>query len=190
MKSGKNATLQQTNAAAIDVQKELYAVGLWYSNSRLYSSNIIWDKWGWDSVPDAHGFFTHGLRKIDRLFGLEEGNIYIPQWVSKQTLWQSRGSLRDIIRHEYGHAFCHHYPELISDSPEFRTFFGGHYYDCSPSKMAKEAYISHYAQCMPMEDFAETFMVYVRRRGILPSTITHKALIAKWKFIKKAIRQV
>ena len=53
--------------------------------------------------------------------------------------------------------------------------------------MEKDAFISDYARTMPMEDFAETFMVYVRRKGIMPSSIKNKQLIKKWQYISNII---
>ena len=85
------------------------------------------------------------------------GHIYIPKWILAQGFWQNRGSLRDIIRHEYGHGVAHYYPELIVHSPKFEKVFGGNYYDYTPSSMNRASYISEYATTMPCEDFAETF---------------------------------
>jgi hypothetical protein len=56
--------------------------------------------------------------------------------------------------------------------------------------MEKKAFISKYARDMPMEDFAETFMVYVRRKGIMPSTIKNKQLIKKWQYISSLINLI
>ena len=97
--------------------------------------------------------------------------------------WQNRGSFRNVIRHEYGHALAHYYPELIQHSKSFEKIFGGNYYNDEPTQMERAAFISTYACTMPMEDFAETFMVFVRRKGIIPTNILNKKLQAKWKFI-------
>lgn len=79
------------------------------------------------------------------------------------SFWQNRGSLKDIITHEYGHAIAHYYPELIVESSSFEKAFGGNYYDYNPVSMNSKSFISDYFKTMPMEDFAETFMVYVWR---------------------------
>ena len=120
---------------------------------------------------------------MDKFQGFEEGHIYIPKWVLAQGIWQNRGSLRDVIRHEYGHALAHYYPEMIEHSKSFEKIFGGNYYSYVPTQMEREAFISKYASTLPMEDFAETFMVFVRRKGIIPANIINKKLLAKWKFI-------
>ena len=100
-----------------------------------------------------------------------------------QGFWQNHGSLRDVIRHEYGHALAHYFPELIEHSKSFEKVFGGNYYSYVPTQMNRAAFISEYASTMPMEDFAETFMVFVKRKGIIPTNIINKNLLAKWKFI-------
>ena len=55
--------------------------------------------------------------------------------------------------------------------------------------MEDAAYVSDYAKTMPMEDFAETFMVYLKYKGKIPKSFTHKKLIAKWSFIKRVIKK-
>lgn len=176
-------SLKQTNSAAQAVQWELYKIGLWNENTRLANSEIYWSWLPFVTVNNAVGIFTHGVSTFNKLEGLQEGHIYIPKWVLAQGFWQKRGSLKDIIRHEYGHALTHHYPELIIDSSRFEKCFGGNYYDYTASSMRKESFISIYASTMPCEDFAETVMVYVRRKGIIPEKYTDKKLINKWNFI-------
>ncbi len=46
-------------------------------------------------------------------------------------------------------------------------------------------FVSHYAQKDPAEDFAETFMFYLRSRGALPRQHNSIVLRRKWKFIAK-----
>ena len=190
MKKGKLINLKQTTSAAISVQEELYKVGLWYNDSRLTQANVFWCSLPVITIPDAHAFFLAETNFWNRLLGWEPGHIYIPKYVVAQHFLQERGSLRDIIRHEYGHVFAYYYPELIEHSPEFDKVFGGGYEDTEPSNMEDEAYVSDYAKTIPMEDYAETFMVYVRRKGILPTHIKNTKLKRKWNFIKKTIKGI
>ena len=176
-------SLKQTNSAALSVQRELFAVGLWYENTKLIKTNVYWSAMPCLGITDALGFFTIGVSFMNKIQGLEEGHIYIPKWVLSQGFNQNRGSLREIIRHEYGHAVAHYYPELIDNSTDFEKVFGAAYYSNEPTGMEEVAYISAYAASMPMEDFAETFMVFVRRKGIVPSKISNKKLLAKWQFL-------
>ncbi len=187
---GKIISLTQTIDAGIAVQRELHQIGLWYENSKLIHIEIYWASIPIITLPSAAGIFTHGVSIIDRMLGFEKGHIYIPKLVLSQGFWQNRGSLRDIIRHEYGHALSHLYPELIVQSAQFENAFGGHYYDYYASSMDLASYISDYARTMPCEDFAETFMVYVRRKGIIPAALADKQLVKKWNFIRSVCKKV
>ena len=120
---------------------------------------------------------------MEKIQGFEVGHIYIPKWVLSQGFNHTRRSLRGIICHEHGHAVAHYYPELIDNSTIFEKVFGAAYYSYEPMGMEQGAYISAYAASMPMEDFADTFMVFVRREGIVPPNILNKKLLAKWQFV-------
>ena len=174
-------TYRQVNSAARNVQHDLFKSGFWFEDTRLNSATVFWSL-----LPSKEtvGVFYHGTRWIDRLAGFKEGNIFIPAiTLSKLFKPEERVSLRDIIRHEYGHAFAHYYPELIIGNGQFKKIFSGNYYALQPLKIFDSAsYVSLYAQSCPMEDFAETFMVYVRRHG-KPLKKMNERLAAKWKFI-------
>ena len=135
-------SLKQTNSAALSVQRELYSIGLWYENTRLIKSNIFWKKMPFFGVSKASGIFTIGVSVIDKFRGFEEGHIYIPKWVLAQGFWQNRGLLRDVIRHVYGYALAHYYPELIEHSKSFEKIFGGKYYNYVLTQIERAAFIS------------------------------------------------
>ncbi len=181
---------KQTTSAANAVQGELYSIGLWYEDSRLLDVEVYWCPIPSIKMYDAAGFFFHGTRFYDRFFGYEEGHIYVPSFLLIDIVYSRTFSLRDIIRHEYAHALAHYYPEMIVRPKEFKNVFGGTYYSVKPSKMEDEAYITEYAKTDPSEDFAETFMVYVRRKGVIPTNMTNPKLKRKWKYISKIIKLV
>lgn len=190
MKKGKTITFKQTCDAAYTVQNELESVGLWHEGSRLLNVEIVWCIFPQMKSPSANGFFLHGTSKADRLLGYRTGHIYIPKFVLLQMFWQDRGSLRDVIRHEYGHAFAHYYPDLTILSEEFEKVFGGNYFCVESSYMGPDAYFTEYSRTLPMEDFAETFMVYVRRKGQIPPNIKNRKLKSKWNYVSKLIKSV
>lgn len=189
MKKGQLITYKQTNLATLHIQNELYSVGLWNEDSRLQEVTVYHCALPVFSIPDADGFFFHGESLLYKLLGYEIGHIYIPKFVISNLFNQNRGSLRAIIRHEYGHAFAHYYPDLIIDNVEFEQVFGGHYFEIVPSNMPSSSYVSDYAKTMPMEDFAETFRVYLMYKGICPIGFS-KDLKRKWRFIEKAINKI
>lgn len=190
MIKGQVITYKRALDASFAVQKELYSIGLWYEDSRLIETEVFWCPLPQIKMYDALGFFFHGTNLLDRILGYRTGHIYIPAYVLSDLFWQHCISLRDVIRHEYAHAFAHYYPELIIDSKEFEKIFGGHYYSETPSEMEHSAYLTEYAKTVPMEDFAETFMVYVRRKGVISATVSNIKLQRKWAFIAKTIKKI
>ncbi len=189
MKKGQIITHKQTNSAVFSVQNELCSIGLWHEDSRLIGTEVFWCPLPQIKMYDAFGFFFHGTNLLDRMLGYRTGHIYIPAFVLSNLFWQHCVSLRDVIRHEYAHAFAHYYPKLIIESKEFEKIFGGHYYSETPSEMEDSAYLTEYAKTIPMEDFAETFMVYLRRKGVISATVSNIKLKRKWAFIAKTIKK-
>jgi hypothetical protein len=187
VKPGTIISEGQLNSALKTVHKEFIDFGIWNPKVKAYQANVYLC-----NIPriNSVGFFMHGIGVKEYLLGYEAGNIYIPSIVLDTIFWNNTYTLRDVIRHEYAHAFAHYYRRLIMRSAEFKKVFGGSYLSFNPSGMKADAYITDYAKSMPMEDFAETFMVYVRRKGVLPKKYTNKKLILKWKFIGKIIKAI
>lgn len=97
----------------------------------------------------------------------KDGEIFVP-------IFQSRMGVRDILRHEYGHALLYQYPG-IKDREGFSLF--GHTTDVND-------YVSHYAMTNPEEDFCETFMAYMKKKGKMPKRNDYSMrLRRKWRFI-------
>jgi len=138
---------------------------------------------------ERHGFYDDKLAKIDVYLswvGLAlgwcwygtTGNIHIPAVslgkVYDRVRGETRTSLRDVLRHEYGHALAHTHRGLFCSLP-FKRAYGSHHdadvrWDYDPDR-----HVSEYAATSPSEDFAEVFMLYLRHDG---------ELRRKWRFIK------
>lgn len=181
MKNQATISFKRTNNATLAVQRELFQIGLWFEDSKLYNANIFCCHL---LRINSLGLLFHDTSKWHKYVGYQPGNIYIPSIVLSNILWLSAKSVRDIIRHEYAHAFAHYYPELIIDFKEFKQIFGGHYYSKLPSNMEEEAYLSEYARTIPKEDFAEMFKILVQKMGETIK-IVNKNFIKKWMFINK-----
>jgi len=190
MKNGSSVSKEQLDLAVINTQDELYHAGFWNEGSRLLQTEIFWCKFPQITNPEALGFFTHGTNAFDSLIGVESGHIYIPKWVLFHGPWQNRGSLRDVVRHEYGHAVAHWYPKLIQQGPRFRDVFGGDYWSEDEFEYDPEFFVSEYAATKPMDDYAETFMIYLRSSGKLPERFATPSIKKKWKFIRDLGRVV
>lgn len=162
----------ELDRAALAVQDELGALGLW---KRVSPAEIFWcalPQW----PPLAMGYFIHSAHPLEEFFGWRAGHIYLPAFSVSP-----RNPL-DVLRHEYGHAFAHYRP-AVQRSRAFRAAFGGDYWreDSSLSQRRRDC-VSSYATESPREDFAETFMVYVRRQGREPLRMT-AGLRRKWEFV-------
>jgi hypothetical protein len=176
-------TLESLNAATLKSQRDLHAAGFWNEGSRLTRTDVFWCSYPVITSPIASGLFYHGTGWLDSILGFIAGHIFIPRW-SLSMPWGKSDSLRDIVRHEYGHAVAHHYPMLIQRSQRFRETFGGDYNAFEHSREGEhDEFVSKYAQTDPAEDFAETFMMNLKHRGTLPSKFQNPAIKRKWRFI-------
>ena len=77
-------------------------------------------------------------------------------------------SLADVIRHEYGHAVAHTHGRLVRSS-RFREAFGASHDSLHEFEYDEELHVTPYAATSAAEDFAETFMFYLRHGGRLPA---------------------
>lgn len=126
-------------------------------------------------TPFDVGFFIWEDSWWNSFIGFETGQIYVSRWDPRE--WGH--SVRDVIRHEFGHAVEHYYP-LLFDQRFHDTF--GHGID-------EYDYISSYAMKCESEDFCETFMIYLRYLGRLPSHYD-RAVITKWLLIEDMMRRL
>ena len=122
------------------------------------------------------GLYTDGLHRtgVSLSFGLwdffENGHyadneVTIPK-VSTSAAFGSYCSLRDTLRHEFGHALLDHHPELVTAS-EWRSVFGARQHQPSPYEYDYEDFITPYANAGSTveEDFCESLMTWVRHQG-------------------------
>lgn len=193
MKAGQSVSYPQLERAVSDVRGELSRLGI-FEDTRLEEVEVLWCALPQLISPLAHGFYISESSPLRRSLGYLPGNIYIPRWVIAEGFKQRRGSLRDVLRHEYGHALAYGYPKLIQRSVRFREFFGvGHDQEEDLDAWEEQpdsAFVSNYARSNPGEDFAETFMVYLRRQGPCPKEYTNRQLRKKWRFVAQAVQGI
>ena len=106
-----------------------------------------------------------------------------PAWLTDESC-----TLRDTIRHEYGHAIAFHFPGLVRRSSEFRRVFGTNYGGKYPEEgLDPRDFMTAYAMENPSEDFAETVMVLLRGR-----MATNISSVAKRKlaFVRSVFRGI
>ncbi len=102
-----------------------------------------------------------------------------------------------LLRHEVGHCFDHAYG--ISRKKDFRAIFGSPHKHYAPEfyrpELNSKDYVSHlpdyYAQAHPLEDFAETFAVWLDPTSNWQRRYRHRPVaLAKIHFIDKKVREL
>ena len=161
-------------------------------------------------VFERVGWFT-------QLIGYEEGVIYLPVDLPREA-YVPGSTLTDVIRHEYAHAWHWLEPEFferrwftdafkgcyeqLSPSPrnlfyqEFVTRHGRQFANLR-NKRERDAFIrrhffnefvSDYAASHFAEDFAETFMVYLRNRKSLGRFKSRTGVYRKLRAVEQAVK--
>lgn len=161
------ARLDQANSA---VTRELAALGFFDSHVQAVDTYLV--QFGF-----AHGWQWYG----------STGDISIPR-VSLSRLseiWKGRyTSLRDVLRHEFAHAIADTHRGLFRSSCFSEAFGAAHHWDFE-WEHDPEHHVSVYAATAPAEDFAETFMLYIRHKGVLPTRHETEPIKRKWRFIRR-----
>jgi len=201
MNRGDAVSYRQLQSAYADVQRELARAGLWYEGHPLTKTEVIWCHFAPPDLRDAKGFFINETHRLYRAFGCEAGHIYVPRRVLEQGPRRYRGSLRDVLRHEFGHALAYYHPALIRRSRAFVEAFGACYDGNWPDPPTDSVdFVTDYAMTSPMEDFAETFARWLCnpdnplrtlprfRRN--PHCRPTRALRAKLRFVRDVCRRL
>jgi hypothetical protein len=164
-------TLTRLNRAVSDVQRELEEQGFY--DERLARIDVYLSWAGY-----AYGWCWYG----------SSGNIHIPAVsfgkIFERVVGTSRTTLRDVVRHEYGHALAHTHRGLFCSVP-FKRAFGTHHDADVQSDYDPERHVTPYAATSPSEDFAETFMFYLRHNGELPDWLNTWRIRRKWRFVRE-----
>ncbi len=164
-------TLRRLNRAVADVQLELEEHGFY--DEKLAKVDVYLSWCGY-----AHGWCWYGTSGNIHIPAVSFGKVFERVWGEPQT------SLRDVIRHEYGHALAHTHRGLFCSVP-FKRAFGSHHDADVKSEYDPERHVTPYAATSPSEDFAETFMFYLRHSGELPSQFDTWRIRRKWRFIRE-----
>jgi len=165
------------------VRKELEKMGLLFAGSPL------------DKVDCYHERFTVGalLGLIGAMgfYDFEDCNIHIPMVYPAGLFprWFEERRILDVLRHEFGHALADRYRRFFRGGI-FKTAFGASYGEKNvfDGDDWTDGYVSEYAATMTREDFAETFMLFMKHKGVLPTCYRGNRMIErKWRVVGKIV---
>lgn len=107
------------------------------------------------------------------------GNILIARWRFGFLSDLPRLTLRHILRHEFGHALTYKHGQKFN-----RSGFGWCFSEDHQCGHCDDCRITEYAKTDSMEDFCETFAVFLRTGGRKPRRRC-KVLREKWDYIRE-----
>ncbi len=171
------------------VRDELIRLGVLWDGSKLDKVDCTY----LTVAPIAALGGTMGLYQPETKT-IEFPSVYLPI----EALWRHLGAKAnalDVFRHEFGHALADLYPGALKKSGLFRAAFGGVYGEEPAEERGVEGwedrYVSEYATSATQEDFAETFMLFVKHKGKLPAPFKGKPVIVKkWKAVAEIVKRV
>ncbi len=121
------------------------------------------------------------------------GHIEIPALslnrLSEMFLSGGRMTLRDLLRHEYGHAVADTNRALIRSS-RFADAFGTPHDSEIPSGYSEDEHVTACAATDSSEDFAEAFMFYLKHSGKIPSRFETRQIKRKWQFVDRPCQRI
>lgn len=132
------------------------------------------------------------VRKAEGLWKKEKLAIVFPRFYFAGG---KKDSALDVIRHEFGHALADLYPTALSKGGLFKEAFGAKYGpnpapDTDPDNWEFD-FVSPYAARATQEDFAETFMLFLKHKGKLPAKFATKpAIKKKWAAVAEIVKHV
>jgi len=173
------ASTNEIEKAFNKIRRELENFGLLYKDSRLDEVDCYPD-----GIPSA-------LVGVMGFYDFEDMNIHIPPLYPAGLFpwWFENRELLDVLRHEFGHALADRYKRFFRGGI-FKTAFGASYGEKNvfDGGVWTDGYVTAYASTMTREDFAETFMLYMKHRGKLPARYHGKRMIEKkWDAVKQIV---
>ena len=214
---GLDDRLPEVTAAYNRVRNELCEVGL--LDEGVYLDQIRLEVSLLPSLGEAGYVYDGDPGLLTKLVGYEEGVIYLPADVP-QTAYVPGGTLTDVIRHEFAHAWYWLEPDFF-DREWFRDAFSVDYDIGAPiprllwedkllrsrsirkqvkalktevakqnfiAAKFKDEFVSDYAATQACEDFAETFMIYLRYRNSLGRFKKRSGVYRKLRAVEKAVK--
>ncbi len=164
------------------VRKELEKTGLVFDGSRLDKVDCYHERLSLGGLG--------GFGGVMGFYNPTDGNIHIPAVypIGLCPLLAER-EISDVIRHEFGHALADNFRKFFCGGV-FKDAFGAAYGEINVFIGGDwaEGYVSRYAAKCTQEDFAETFMLYMKYKGRMPIRYRGKCPIEKkWNTVGQVI---
>ena len=175
-------------SAAYRVRRELKDMGLLFDKSKMSKVEVVYEG------LSPNGFA--GFKGYMGFYDPQTKDIHIPaMWpavlLPEVLPWYHDRCMVDVLRHEFGHALEGKFPKFFHDE-RFIKAFGDEYGENHVAKDGEERnYVSSYASTYTQEDFAETFMLFMKHKGILPKEFSRrKAIRIKWETVAAICKDI
>ena len=172
----------EVNRAYNKVRMELWNLGVLWDGSKLDGVGCLFDSFPVECV----------IRGAEGLWKKKLNAIVFPRFYFAGG---EKDSDIDVLRHEFGHALAELYPDALKKGGKFRAAFGGAYGDnpawgTDPDNWEGRC-VTPYAATRTQEDFAETFMLFMKHKGKIPARFAKKpAIRRKWKAVAEIVKRV
>lgn len=180
------ASFEETERAFNKVRRELQGFNLLFAGSRLDGVDCYYERFSLGAL--------YGLVGAMGFYDFEDQCIHIPAFYPAGLFpeWYGERQTLDVLRHEFGHALADKYRKFFRGGI-FKEAFGASYGEKKVFEGGdwKNEYVTEYASTMTQEDFAETFMLYMKYKGKMPARFRGKrAIEKKWKTVGRIIREI
>ncbi len=182
-------SFDQVTDAYNEVRDDLIKLGILWRGSKLDKVQCFYEPIApYSAITGRMGYFDFDDHQI------HFPSIYLPWgWLTRSV--GEKEPAPDVIRHEFGHALADRYPAALKVDGLFRKAFGGVYSDKPAPDIDSDNWefdcVSPYAATETREDFAETFMLFVKHKGKIPAQFKGKPVIVKkWKAVAEIVKRV
>ena len=167
------------------VRKELEGLNLLFAGSLIDKVDCYHERLSLGSL--------YGLVGAMGFYDPTDGDIHIPAVFPAGLFpWWGDREMLDVLRHEFGHALADRFKKFFRGGI-FKEAFGASYGEKKVFEGGDwtNEHVTAYASTMTQEDFAETFMLYMKHKGKMPVRYSGKrAIEKKWKTVGRIIREI
>lgn len=178
-------SFEEMQRAFTKVRKELVGLDLLFVGSRIDAVDCYHERLSLGAL--------YGLVGAMGFYDPADEDIHIPAVFPAGLFpWWGDREMLDVLRHEFGHALADKFKKFFRGGI-FKEAFGASYGEkkvFEGGDWSKE-HVTAYASTMTQEDFAETFMLFMKHKGKMPARYCGKrAIVKKWKAVERIVREI